>query len=125
MWPSLVANTSDGALSCPRLPVASRFGASTACSMSNGLAAGEGGAEQGALHLLATPGLPAGEEGDYRPEGAESGGAEIDPRGVGADGLVRMAAEVHVAAHRLGEAVEAELSPVRSRGSESTCSRRG
>ena len=64
------------------------------------------------------PGLAPCEEGDDRPEGAEGGGAEVDPRGVGAGGLVRMAGEVEVAAHRLGEAVEAELAPVGAGGPE-------
>jgi hypothetical protein len=117
--PSRVRKMSAGPELNPRLTIAVRLTPVSACSIRVALVKGDGGAQQRAFDLLAAPGLAAL---DQRRQGAErrkTGGAEIDPRHLDRDRLLGGAREVHRAAHRLADAVEAVLVRQRPAGAES------
>src|SRR6266851_2712061 len=70
---------------------------------------GDRGAQQCAFDLLAASGLAALVKRGQRAKGGEASGPEIDPGSLAGDRLLLHARQVHRAAHRLADAVEAVL----------------
>jgi hypothetical protein len=80
----------------------------------SGVGEGDRSAQQSALDLLASPGLAALDQRRHGAKRRQTGRAEIDPRHLERDRLLRRSGEIDGAAHRLADAVETVLVAERS-----------